>query len=320
MTVLAPSYFGDAGRGCSEFPWNSSVQSACFRPERGSLSGLAKLHSIYCWWVQLLAYVDLASCGECTMAQCKHITKSLAITQLDLNISRNRRPKSSRNVWFRCRNLEHLLTWKDSHSAKHTTWTLTKESTVSVSQQSGVLDQQLRKLLSSPGLPAVSPIALPLLSAHGEGRGAICCFPDLHTTIPYRTLRSIAEATRVGFFSAVALHKNVRNFLRAGRKGCTKMKSQSMNLMGIEFAWLYPGCGKFLQVWNKNFSQTVHSEFEPTLWWMHFEHFDPCIRLVFKKQMPAVVIVVLQVGLVHLHLKGPWTPYSLQELSFPKCW
>ena len=25
---------------------------------------------------------------------------------------------------------------------------------------------------------------------------------------------------------------------------------------------------------------------------------------------------VLQVGLVHLHLKGPWTPYSLQEL-FP---
>lgn len=96
---------------------------------------------------------------------------------------------------------------------------------MSVSQQSGVLDQQLRKLLSSPGLPAVSPIALPLLSAHGEGRGAICCFPNLHTTIPYRTLRSIAEATRVGFFSAVALHKNVRHFLRAGRKGCTKMKS-----------------------------------------------------------------------------------------------
>jgi len=63
----------------------------------------------------------------------------------------------------------------------------------------------------------------------------------------------IAEATRVGFFPAVALHKNVRNFLRAGRKGCTKMKSQSINLMGIEFAWLYPGCGKFLQVWNKNF-------------------------------------------------------------------
>lgn len=186
---FGPSYFGDAGRGRSEIPRNSSVQSACFRPERGSLSGLAKLHSIYCWWVQLLAYVDLASCGECTMAQCKHITKSLAITKLDLNISRNRRPKSSRNVWFRCRNLEHLLTWKDSHSAKHTTWTLTKESTVSVSQQSGVLDQQLRKLLSSPGLPAVSPIALPLLSAHGEGRGAICCFPDLRTTIPYRTLR-----------------------------------------------------------------------------------------------------------------------------------
>jgi len=47
--------------------------------------------------------------------------------------------------------------------------TYNEESTVSVSQQSGVLDQQLRKLLSSPGLPAVSPIALPLLSAHGEG-------------------------------------------------------------------------------------------------------------------------------------------------------
>ena len=37
----------------------------------------------------------------------------------------------------------------------------------------GVLDQQLRKLLASPGLPAVSPISLPV-SAAATGEGPVC--------------------------------------------------------------------------------------------------------------------------------------------------
>lgn len=40
-------------------------------------------------------------------------------------------------------------------------------------QQLGVLDQQLRKLLASPGLPAVSPISLPF-SAAANGEGWVC--------------------------------------------------------------------------------------------------------------------------------------------------
>ena len=113
--------------------------------------------------------------------------------------------------------------------------------------------------------------------------------------------------------------KNVRNFLRAGGKGCTKMKSQSMNLMGIEFVWL-----SMLWLVCRFGTKTSHKLFILNL----SQHYsDECILSTltpasawWKKQMPTVVIVVLQVGLVPLHLKGPWTPYSLQELSFPKCW
>lgn len=56
------------------------------------------------------------------------------------------------------------------HVAKSTCFEA-EENTGGAQQQLGVLDQQLRKLLANPGLPAISPITLPLPTAvQGEGR------------------------------------------------------------------------------------------------------------------------------------------------------
>ena len=57
--------------------------------------------------------------------------------------------------------------------------------------------------------------------------------------------------------------------------------------MGIEFAWLFPCLASLEQ----NLPTSCHSEFEPTLWWIHFEHFDPASASWWKKQMPTTLIV-----------------------------
>lgn len=64
------------------------------------------------------------------------------------------------NVHWRC----------TMHFAKSSCFDAPEENTGGAQQQLGVLDQQLRKLLANPGLPAISPITLPLPAVPGEGQ------------------------------------------------------------------------------------------------------------------------------------------------------
>ena len=154
------------------------------------LPGSIKLHNIYYLLVLLLHYVDSASCGGCTMVQCKHTMKMLG-----------------------------CQFWKSKLPVVATlllAFGPPEENTGSAPQQLGVLDQQLRKLLASPGLPAVSPISLPFPAVSSEGWVQVI-WSDRLLIHGSRVL--VAEATEVACPRASAACLRTQLFF-AGGKSC----------------------------------------------------------------------------------------------------